>query len=313
MFLNNPLNVQQLIGFCLILFGGTLFLIKPVFGTRTRVQENALIGILLLCSILATAYYLNFGQLRVFGKYGAQNYHPEEIFGQYIGSKYFRETGYYDLYACASVAIQEMKAETPRQPTPNLFTINDLTGKQYLLTPSEVMAQYQGQCHDRFSGERWKEFKGDLRTMFDINMSDFWWRVTLSDVGYSSSPVYSTIIGKIANLLPLSHCWKWLGYIDIFLYALSAFFIWRTFGLYPLIGLLLIFGTNELSNYAWTAGSFFRATWFTCLAIALCLLKNKKFFWAGVLFAAASADRGFPLLFFIGALAPLANDWFESR
>lgn len=149
--------------------------------------------------------------------------------------------------------------------------------------------------------------------MLHTGPHDAWWRTTLNDAGYNSSPIFASIVGPIAHLLPLDKTWKLVGYFDMFLVAVAAFFIFRSFGIFPCIAFLLFFATNPMSNYIWIGGSFFRLAWFSSLAIALCLLKNEKYLWAGIIFGYSAGDRIFPILFFLGALIPLAYEWIQSK
>ena len=270
-------------------------------------------GLLIALCALSLAYYGNFGKFHVLPVYGPLNFHEAEVYTYYSGSKYFKETGYYDLYNCTSVGIREIKAEHPEQATPDLFAIMNLRDKKSYLSPEQVWSQYGPQCHQRFSPKRWDSFKKDLRVFLNAGSYSSWWRTSLSDAGYNSSPVFAAFAGTIANLLPIDRLWRGSGYIDFLLVAIAAFFIYRAFGFYPLMAFLLIFGTNELSSYRWTGGSFFRQAWFASLTVALCLLKQKKYFWSGVIFAYSAGDRVIPLLFFAGALVPLSYQWVQSK
>jgi len=307
------IDFKYLLVICTVLLGGTLWLIKPTLGTQTKMQEKWLLTLLIGCCLLSLAHYTAFGEFHNLPKYGNQNFHPGEVYVYYMGSKYFKETGYFDLYACTSVAIREMNLEYPKATTPHLFAIRNLKDKVSSLTPQEVWTQYMPECHERFSPQRWVDFKNDLQTLFNIGAYDAWWRTTLFDAGYNSSPIFASLASPVANLLPLAHTWNMIGYIDFLLIAIAACFIYRAFGLYPLLGFLLIFGTNELSSYNWTGGSYFRHTWFASFIIALCLLKEKKYLWSGAVFAYSVGDRIFPLLFFVGALVPLAYGWFKTK
>lgn len=307
------IDLKYLAGICVLLFGGTLWMVQSVFNVKDEAREKGLRMLLVGACLLSLAFYTRFGSFHVLPDYGPQNFHQAEVYTYYMGSKYFRETGCYDLYNFTSIAMQEMKDENSIERIPKLFPIMNLRTKRSYLTPEAVGANYRDDCRRRFSPERWEAFKRDLRVFFRTGSYDRWWRTTLSDMGYNSSPIFASLAGPIANLLPIEFIWRLAGYFDFLLVALAAFVIYRSFGLYPLLGFLMVFGSNSLSSYLWTGGSFLRQTWFVSLAIGLGLLQQKQYYWAGAVLAYSTGDRAFPILFVVGAAIPMAYDWIQSK
>lgn len=100
------IDIEYLMGIVALLLGGTLLLVKMVFSIQGGAKEKGLIAVIIGTCILSLAHYIGFGAFHQLPKYGPQNFHQEEVFHYYIGSKYFKETGYYDLYNYTSIYPQ---------------------------------------------------------------------------------------------------------------------------------------------------------------------------------------------------------------
>lgn len=296
----------QLSTLSLLAGGGFLWMCKSLFRLQNKGLNTALLAVLSLLSLFSIWTYTRFGTMHDLPKYGKQNFHMAEIFLYYQGSKYFAETGSFDLYNCAVVALDELRAEDPKRPLPVFADVNDLRRKPTPVPAPEISQKYSGPCREAFTDERWAAFKKDLSTLFKIAPYDLWWATAFMDAGYNSSPAFAAMAGSVAGRLDLSLWWKYLGYFDLILIAgVGSFLIYRAFGSYPAAAFLIIFGTNPLSSYLWTGGSFFRQAWFFGLILGICCLKKERFWTAGMCFGYAAADRLFPALFAFGAAWPL--------
>lgn len=306
------IDISYLLGICAILAGGLLWLVKPIFQIQDETKNKGLCIVLACLSLFSLFFYTRYGKFHLLPKHKSQNFHMAEIFHYYLGSKYFKETGHFDLYNCTFIALNEIE-KTPLTKSPQLFAIRDLRNKVKAIPQAEVIAKYAAPCHSRFSENRWISFKKDIEFLTGISGENSWWRSMLFDAGYNSSPAFPLIAGSIANAIPLERGWKLLGYFDMVLVGIAVFAIYQAFGLYPVFAFLLIFGTNPLASYLWTGGSFFRHAWFFALTLALCFGKKGSFFLSGIFWGYATTERIFPGLFFFGACIPLIYQSLLSK
>ena len=122
--------------------------------------------------------------------------HDPEQYHYYMGSKYFKELGYYDLYNATVVADAE---EGFRE---NTQTVRDLHDYQFIRASS--ILKDAPRYRDRFSAMRWRQFKSDLR-YFRNRLPRKLYIELLRDHGYNPSPAWSTTGGILSNLIPVEY------------------------------------------------------------------------------------------------------------
>lgn len=94
------------------------------------------------------------------------------VFHYYLGSKYFKELGYYDLYTCALEADGEGNNVWKTQEL-----VRDLSTYK-LVERAELPACPRG----NFSSQRWESFKNDFFELQDLAPVDYW-QATIKDKG----------------------------------------------------------------------------------------------------------------------------------
>lgn len=186
---------------------------------------------------------------------GWGNYH------YYIGSKYFSEIGYFDLYECT------LSTPAPRR---DLLTYN------YRFDAPT--------CRASFSPPRWREFKTDIKAVG-------FYPEALADKGFNGTPFYlaisqALIIGGIAY--PSS-----LWVFDVLALSIAGIVLVWSVGFYR-AGLIIIFVLTfyGTTNRLW--GHFLQWLWLS-LAIVGASLINKNKPWGGVLLGLSSALAIFPV------------------
>ena len=251
--------------------------------------ERMRVGLLLLLALAAVASYYDFFQPRP----GA-GFRDTDVYHYYMGSKYFSEVGYFDLYHCTILALTDSGVES-RFELPKIRDQRTLR----MHTPETALAAAR-QCRKQFSDDRWLAFAKDI-DWFDKKFQADRWRILLLDHGYNPSPVWNAIGGAITSRVPLgSAAFKWLIHADRWL-MLGAFalIVWA-FGLEAAALSAVVWGTGHHWSYAWIGDSLLRNLWLFAVIAGLCCLKQRKEFLAGGLLSLASLLRVFPAIFVLG-------------
>ncbi len=253
---------------------------------RYRRFRTPVIVLLCFCALLAGASYFHFGKM-VRGHF--VNYHDQ--YHYYVGSKYFKEIGYLNLYNCSLIADSEGRNLAKKH---KLTKIRSLANYNFIKT--EEVLSHPEICHSKFSPERWEEFKRDIDFFRKQKPRSF--KAKLKDKGYNATPSWNMLGHFISNNVPLSHDnLIRLGLIDIFL--LLAGFIAIGFAFGPECGLFtfIVFCSLYSIFHCHTRGAFLRFDWLAAMLFALAFLKRGYYKSAGLAMAWATASRIFPAIF----------------
>jgi hypothetical protein len=226
----------------------------------------------------------------------AEYYHRHEFFHYYLGSKYFSEVGYKQLYECSAIA----EVELGRGANVRKRDIRDL--RVNLIKPMVDTAVFKNpkECTDRFTPERWAAFKEDVDWFYKSAAGSYWENMH-KDHGYNPPPVW-TMTGKFfANFGSASDSFfKYLASIDVLLHiGAVAMLVWA-FGWKVTAIATVFWGCNKAADFYWTGGAFLRQDWWFFLVAALCLTRKRMFFLAGFALMWSALLRVFPAIFFAG-------------
>jgi hypothetical protein len=292
---------------------------------RRGAQRRWGYGVLALCAMVAIASWTRFGSFHevwVDSSPSArepgdgsgtpkkvrrqQPFHFHEFLHYYIGSKYFRELGYVDLYDCTTLADREIAEEQHAFPRIG-GTIRDLgdvlSDKPY----AAAIAHCQGDALPHFSAKRWTSFKDDLRELERL-VPDDWWNGVVFDAGFNPPPSWVLLGSAVANIIPIR-----IGEVPTYLVAtsldmgllLASFLALQSaFGAATASVAVVYFGASFIASYGWNGGAFLRYTWLTTIVLSLCAMKRRRWVLAGALLGAATCDRLFPAGFAAGAMIP---------
>jgi hypothetical protein len=272
---------------CLISLGliTTLLIWSATHERSYRVARSVVFATLLLVLVADTSLAVaHLAQKRDHFFDVGDNFH------YYLGTKYFAELGYVRHYECGVVAMEELGRTLPKRVR-NLRT-DRIVQVRELLTP-----ELRAHCHERFSPERWAEFKRDIRAFRNWHSySRFAHRFT--DHGYNGTPFWTAVSGVVTNAVPVSEGWQnALALLNVI--AVSAMgcvvlqLLGWEFGLY----FSILFWTTYPDRFV-LGGAFLRYAWIALLVSGLACLGRRYYARAGVLIAAASGLLVFPLLFF---------------
>ncbi len=230
--------------------------------------------------------------------------HPWEQYHFYLGAKYQKEIGYFDLYKATILADREgahALGEVTR--TRALETFNELSVEEAMKDSARVRAQ--------FSDEQWAAFKADWATMarlWPIN-----WQQVVTDHGNSNSPAWAIIAHPISLMLPLSTKNQALiGWLDMLLMLIMWLFVYDTFGGKVASMGLLLWATPPLV-FDYLSGSFLRWDWIFALGMAACFMKRGRWATAGAFFSFAATTKLFPILFGVALLIRAVGEYAKTR
>jgi len=208
------------------------------------------------------------------------------IFHYYIGAKYIKELGYFDLYSCAlkthSPTLQSIK--TVR----NLYTYELVPIKSLKNCPTE-----------KFSKEKWKSFVTDVQIITKRAPSSYW-EYVFTDKGFNPPPFWTAIAQPIANVFSPNNpvVYFFLFNLDILFISLASLiivhFYGKKLGLVTFALSLFYFGTvNTLTN------NFIQFAWYPLIVTSLLCWQKNKYALSGVALGFASGLQAFPALFAI--------------
>jgi hypothetical protein len=268
-----------------------LLLFDRVIGDRFQKQIK---GAFIVIAGLMVFAWCNYGQFHV---------HHWEQFHFYLGAKYQKEVGWFDLYKAAVLA----DAETTHRISVQQIRDNST----FELVPIQTAFADHDRILNNFGPERWEEFKRDwlqlMQQPIDVNR-------VVQDHGNSNSPAWSFIAHPIAELVPFTHDGQvFIALLDFLLMAVMWWFIWKTFDWrYACIGLVLWAAPPNVFDYL--GGSFLRWDWLFCLGLAICFMKREQWAIAGALFGYAVASKLFPLWFGVAlGMRAVLTVWREGK
>ncbi len=256
-------------------------------GTRPRAPWYRRIPTLLLVAlaVLSTTVYVKRGRRE--NRHTVQGY---DTFHYYPGAKYREELGTELLYVCALLADLEFD----KTGFGKLRRYRDLHTYKIRRLSRKNLRKDGRLCRQRFSKERWEEFKKDIRYFQKVTPKKTWDRIFI-DRGTNASPIWHLFGGTVARLVPSKHL-RWATRLDGVMLMIALGFIFWAFGLEVAL-ITLIFITACMSTRWPDIGSaLFRYDWVAALGVMLSLARKEKWGWAGVALAYAFGVRLFPII-----------------
>ena len=246
-------------------------------------------AIIVSAILFSSAVFHNLGTLR-----GGTFVHYGEMFHYYLGSKYFNEVGYYELYNAVVAADTEQDNALADIPF-----FSDL--RTYQNIQRETVLTDIDRIRNLFSQERWDAFKEDVsffKTATGMPQAPGL-RFLVMDHGYNASPTSTFVLGILTNAIPVTQLWL-LAVLDVLLVAAMIGLVFRTFGFEVAALFSIYFYVNALNDYDYIAGSLLRYDWLFCIVAAVCLLKKGRYASSSFFLTVSAMMRVFPALLFCG-------------
>jgi hypothetical protein len=251
---------------------------------------------------LAALGYLNF-----FAFHGEHTFvHYHDVAHYYLGSKYFRELGYANLYTAMLRAEAESFDDHFKTLEARDLRSGELVHIRVLLEESAVVKA-------AFTPGRWADFRADVE-YFRAALGPQYGKL-FQDHGFNPTPLWALVGGALANLVPAGS-----GTGVFLLTLLDPLLILATFAavgwafgaetaLLAVIHFCVVFG----ATFGWTGGAFLRFVWFLGVGVGFCCLARGRQTLAGGLLALAAILRIFPAFFLAGPVFQATRDLVVAR
>lgn len=278
---------------------------------RSTLSERWRRGLLVVLAVAALAAYYNFFLYRHFG-----TTKDGDAFTYYVGSKYFSELGYFDLYDCTVAALVDLELRDRPQGASvplvlDLPEVRDLRTLE-IQTSGELLGA-SGRCRSSFENDRWAGFVSDV-DWFRDHTHPASWPLTFLDHGYHPTPVWTLAGGSLANLTAAGDPgFLLLVLADCALIVLLLAAVAWAFDLEVACLAAIVWGTGHLWSYAWIGDSYLRNLWLAAAIAGLACLRRECHFAAGALLALASLLRLFPGAFAAAFLLHAARRSWTAR
>ncbi len=284
---------------------GVLAVLRPFLWRRPeRVVDARRITVLLGgLAFLAVACFFNLGRAQFWdAKQRQPSYiHNYDMRVYFPVAKYFHELKYDGLYLASVEAYIENTPGSSLQSLANI-ELRDLRNHE-MRRVRDVADQIQT-ISQRFTPERWTEFKRDMRYFHETMGRDYF--TTLTDHGGNATPVWLTVAHFMFAHASASNGLLFVtGLLDPLLILLFAFVAGRTFGWRTAFVCMIVFGATDLYMFGtdW-AGATLRNDWMAALGLGVCALKVRRWYLGGALLAYAGMIRAFPGIAVIGLAVP---------
>jgi hypothetical protein len=259
-------------------------------------------------AIVVVAVLFSFGVFHNLGTFrGGTFLHYAEMFHYYLGSKYFEELGYYELYNAVIAADTEQGNALLGLP---FYT--DL--RTYQNTQREAALRDVDRVKNRFSSERWNAFKADVaffKTATGMPRSPGFFFI-LMDHGYNASPASTFILGTLTNIVPVTQL-RLLAVLDVLLVVTMMVLVFRTFGLEMGALFSIYFCVNILSGQEYLSGSLLRYDWLFYIVVSVCLLERGRYASSSFFLTLSAMLRVFPALLFYGLAVVIVQNVRTTR
>jgi hypothetical protein len=256
-----------------------------------RTQVSIVIGVL-----FSFAVFHNLGTFP-----GGTFVHHSEMFHYYLGAKYFKELGYYELYNAVIAADTEQDNALAGLP---FYT--DL--KTYQNTQREIVLNDIDRVKNLFSEKRWNAFKNDVSFFKDPTgmPRSPGLMVLLMDHGYNASPASTFILSILTNVIPVTQL-RLLAGLDVILVVAMIELVFHTFGFDMGALFSVYFFVNILNDHDYISGSLLRYDWLFYIVVSVCLLEKGRFASASFFLTLSAMIKVFPAVLFYGIVVRIVQ------
>jgi hypothetical protein len=280
---------------------------------RFRPAERPLLGVLGLCAIAAVASFFNLGRPqfadRSTGRPSFVHHYDMRVY--FPVAKYFDELGFEGVYLASVAAYADDNAGVTLGSL-GAVPLRDMDTLR-MTRVDEVEWKIRA-VQKRFSPERWREFKRDMRYFRQaMGVPDYLGSIT--DHGGNATPLWFTVARLLFFKTYASESTLLVGaLLDPLLLLLMFLAIGRAYGVRTMLVSMVIFGANDFYMFGsnW-AGATLRHDWLAYLGIGICALKLERWAAGGAILALSAMIRAFPAFALLGAVTPIGWAVWEAR
>lgn len=229
--------------------------------------------------------------------------HTWNMFHYILATKYIDEVGYFDLYYAALLADLEGRGYFRSAPR-----VRDQHTYEHILMPVALERAEKSGVRNRFTDDRWEDFKLDLQRL-QIESPKRRWGGPIADRGFNASPAWLAFHYPLLNAINLrdKNMFNILASVQIPLYAFAFVIALWTFGLRTTL-LATLWFSLYFGNHPRILGGYFPYDWFVLTVAAVALYSKGRRVASTPFLAYSAMMRGFPGLL---ALHP-AVCWVKS-
>jgi len=284
-------------------------------GRRLWTFTAILLGLAIAAVSLQNGAYLS-------SALGGERVRAWNVFHYYVGSKYFAELSYYDLYAASLAADddwQNEKSAASGKKKSRMKRVRDFRKITHARDQRDYEIKSRKQIVASFdrthlSPERLKELGEDTRFLRRyMGFRSPGWPDCFKDLGYNPAPPWTVIGTPIANLVPTNSIWFWLiANSDVPLYLLAFALVWWAFGLRSAAVIALWLNTFQINEARFTGG-FLQYDWLASVLICAAFYQRGRHRWAGIALSWGAMTRVFPGFLIMGILIQAALALLRPR
>ncbi len=280
---------------------------------RTGMVTALLAGLALAAALLHNGVF-------VYRSLAGQHMRAWNLYHYYIGSKYFAELGYLDLYGAtlaADDAWQQHKRSATDEQRARLDAIVDFGHvrrsrdmRSYDVVPrAELVATFDPSV---FSDARWQAFARDTR-LLRPRLSAETWEIVLIDLGYNPTPAWAVVATWITTVIPIdSGFFRLIVNSDLLLYLGMFLALWWAFGLRVAVCATLWMNVIPFNRGRFTGG-FLQYDWLLSAVAGLALYRKGFPKAAGVALSWGVMTRAFLGFMVVPIALRAAIGWMRRR
>ncbi|HMI88266.1 MAG TPA: hypothetical protein VK550_29485 [Polyangiaceae bacterium] len=280
---------------------------------RFRPARRPVLGVLGVCAALGVAAFYNMGRPQFFDRStGEPSFiHAYDMRVYFPIAKYFEELGFDGTYLASVAAYADDDAGVTLASL-GMTPLRDMDTLR--MTRVQDVEWKIRAVQKRFSPERWREFKRDMRYFREtMGVQDYLGSIT--DHGGNATPVWFAVARLIFFHTDASHTTLFVAaLLDPLLLLLMFLAIGKAYGVRTMLVSMVVFGANDFYMFGsnW-AGATLRHDWLAYLGIGLAALKLERWAAGGAFLAFAAMIRAFPALALLGAALPIGWAVWEER
>lgn len=264
---------------------------------KANIKPSTLWSYIILGGFILSLLYYNLISLPHYRQWG--------VFHYYVGAKYLKELGYFNLYNCA--------VESGNSAWEKIRIVRDL--RSYKLLSDDKIPKCP---NENFSEDRLKKFREDVSLITAKEYPQYWAEVA-TDKGFNPPPSWAAIAGPIAySFSPENEFISSIIFnLDVVFIIIAGVVVFLISGplaaLITLVLALLYFGTFGIIG-----NNFLQYAWFPALCASIAFHKKGRFGSSGITLGIASALQVFPAVFLIpiavsSVLALLKKDFTNFK
>jgi hypothetical protein len=242
------------------------------------------------------------------------------VYHYYVGSKYFAELGYFDLYPATLVADDNWQKRNSERAEASSEELELDRGFSHI-TRTRNMHDYKvvsrksstaGFDRSLISEARLDELGEDTRDLRPFLEDDKWERIMV-DLGYNATPSWAVVGAFLSNLIHLKTlAFRCLINMDLLFYFTVFVGLWWAFDLRVALIATLWLSTIHF-NRGRFAGGFFQYDWLASSVLAVALYAKKRPRSAGIVLSWGVMTRVFPVFMLLPIGIGMVHDLGERR